>query len=263
MRTWARSPSTYDGKAALCAFCCSALLFSGGPAARASVLEDAIATAADASFPILTAVRPDVVDRLSKLATQVSAVELSRAVELGLDAALSVPSDQAGTAATSLSAAFSGLSPATCQLFPLPSPASLDRALVGVDPVKLQRLKLPQLPGREGGLCVPPRERLASLALSQRAALAAADPVKVAAFRAQAQTALRTIPAGVRLGELPALQTQVGELAERRRLKAALAAVEVARAAEEARRLAALAPKVCYTMSCRDYAMDLGDGRPV
>ena len=88
----------------------------------------------------------------------------------------------------------------------------------------------------------------------------------------------------------------MAELAERRRLKAALAAVEAARAAEEKRRLAALAPKacflvlphavpcvtwipplqfclvispqlpvyhpkVCFTMSCKDYALDLGTDR--
>jgi hypothetical protein len=41
------------------------------------------------------------------------------------------------------------------------------------------------------------------LALSQRDALKAADPTKVAAFRAQAQLALKTIPAGARLVDLP------------------------------------------------------------
>ena len=150
----------HDGKAALCALWCSALLLSGGPAAQASVLDDAFAAAADASFPIITAVRPDAVERLAKLAAQASPVELGRAVELGVDVALSVPSEQAGAAATGLSAAFSGISPATCQLLPLPPAASFDRVLVGVDPAKLQaaRLTLTKLPGREGGVCVPPRE---------------------------------------------------------------------------------------------------------
>ena len=127
----------HDGKAALCALWCSALLLSGGPA-QASVLDDAFTAAADASFPIITAVRPDAMDRLTKIAAQASPVELGKAVELGIDAALSVPSDSAGAAATGLSAAYSGVSPTTCQLFPLPAAGSFDRALSGVDPAKLQ-----------------------------------------------------------------------------------------------------------------------------
>ena len=199
------------GKAALCALWCSALLLSGGPAAQASVLDDAFTAAADASFPIITAMRPDAMDRLTKIVAQASPAELGKAVELGIDAALSVPSD---SAATGLSAAFSGVSPATCQLFPLPAAGSFDRALVGVDPAKLQaaRLALGKLPGREGGVCIPPRERLAPLVLSQREALKAADPAKLAAFQAQAQLALKTVPTGARLGELGALQAQVREL---------------------------------------------------
>ena len=205
-------PPSHDGKAALCALWCSALLLCGGPAAQASVLDDAFAAAADASFPIITAVRPDAIERLSKVAAQASPVELGRAVELGIDVALSVPSDQGGAAATGLSAAYSGISPATCQLLPLPPAASFDRVLAGVDPAKLQaaRLTLTKLPGREGGVCVPPRERLAPLVLGQRNALASADTAKVAAFRAQAQLALKTVPAGAKF-ELGSLQTQVGD----------------------------------------------------
>jgi len=41
------------------------------------------------------------------------------------------------------------------------------------------------------------------LVLSQRDALKAADPAKAAAFRAQAQLALKTVPAGVCLDDLP------------------------------------------------------------
>lgn len=254
---------SHDGKAALCALWCSALLLSGGPAAQASELDDAFTAAADASFPIITAVRPDAMDRLTKIAAQASPVELGKAVELGIDVALSVPSDSAGAAAAGLSTAFSGISPATCQLFPLPPAGSFDRALLGVDPAKLQaaRLALAKLPGREGGVCVPPRERLPPLVLSQRDALKAAEPTKVVAFQAQAQLALKTVPAGVRLGEFGALQAQVGELPERRRLKAALAAADAARAAEEARRRAALPPTKCFTIGCKSYAMDLGAER--
>ena len=51
------------------------------------------------------------------------------------------------------------------------------------------------------------------------------------------------------------------QLAERRRFKAALQGIDAARAAEEKARLAALAPKVCFTMSCKDYGMDLGAER--
>jgi len=155
--------------------------------------------------------RPDAMDRLTKIVAQASPAELGKAVELGIDAALSVPSD---AAATGLSVAFSGVSPATCQLFPLPAAGSFDRALSGVDPAKLQaaRLALGKLPGREGGVCIPPRERLAPLVLSQREALKTADPAKLAAFQAQAQLALKTVPTGARLGELGALQAQVGEL---------------------------------------------------
>ena len=76
----------HDGKAALCALWCSALLLSGGPA-QASVLDDAFTAAADASFPIITAVPPDAMDRLTKIAAQASPAELGKAVELGIDAA--------------------------------------------------------------------------------------------------------------------------------------------------------------------------------
>ena len=174
--TTMRSPC-YDGKAALCALWCSALLLSGGPAAQASVLDDSIAAAADASFPIITAVRPDAVDRLTKLVAQASPVEFGKAVELGIDVVLSVPSDQAGAAATGLSAAFSGISPATCQLLPLPPPASFDRVMVGVDPAKLQaaRLTLSKLPGREGGVCVPPREPMSKARPMRPASINAAQ----------------------------------------------------------------------------------------
>lgn len=171
-------PPSHDGKAALCALWCSALLLSGGPAAQASVLDDAFAAAADASFPIITAVRPDAIERLSKLAAQASPIELGRAVELGIDVALSVPSDQAGAAATGLSAAYSGISPATCQLLPLPPPASFDRVLAGVDPAKLQaaRITLTMLPGREGGVCVPPCEPRSKTRPMRPASIAAARP---------------------------------------------------------------------------------------
>ena len=63
------------------------------------------------------------------------------------------------------------------------------------------------------------------------------------------------------MAELPGLQVQLGDLAERRALKAALAKVDAAHRAEEARIKAAQAPKVCFTMSCKDYAMDLGAER--
>ena len=66
------------GKAALCALWCSALLLTGGPAAQASVLDDAFTAAADASFPIITAMRPDAMDRLTKIAAQASPAELDR-----------------------------------------------------------------------------------------------------------------------------------------------------------------------------------------
>ena len=94
----------HDG-AALCALWCSALLLSGGPAAQASVLDDAFTAAADASFPIITAMRPDAMDRLTKIAAQASPAELGKAIELGIDAALSVPSDAAATAACAASSA--------------------------------------------------------------------------------------------------------------------------------------------------------------
>ena len=91
-----------DGKAALAALCCSALLLSGVPAAQAGVVEDAIAEAADASYPILKAARPEVVAKLAGLVTQASPAELAKAVDLGLDVALSVPADKAGAVTTAV-----------------------------------------------------------------------------------------------------------------------------------------------------------------
>ena len=55
----------------------------------------------------------------------------------------------------------------------------------------------------------------------------------------------------------------MGELPERRRLKAALAEVDAARAAEEARRKAALPLTKCFTIGCKSYAMDLGADRKI
>ena len=55
--------------------------------------------------------------------------------------------------------------------------------------------------------------------------------------------------------------TKVGSLRQRQALKAALVELRGARA--EAARLEAerAKPKKCYTMSCNDYADDLGEGR--
>ena len=55
--------------------------------------------------------------------------------------------------------------------------------------------------------------------------------------------------------------TKVGSLRQRQALKAAL--VELRGAQAEAARLEAerAKPKKCYTMSCNDYAEDLGEGR--
>ena len=55
--------------------------------------------------------------------------------------------------------------------------------------------------------------------------------------------------------------TKVGSLRQRQALKAALVELRGARA--EAARLEAerAKPKKCYTMSCNDYAEDLGEGR--
>jgi len=255
---------------ALTAALCTSLLLS--EPAKASVVDQAIAEAADASYPILKAAsRPEtftpIATRTVDLILSAAPAELAKAVDLGLDLFLSIPADKVRATTAVLDEASAG-----CELFPLPSTALMERvssAFAAVDAAKLkavneQSLKAVRKLQRDSAICLPPRASLPALAAAQADALASADEASVVAFRAQAAATLKSIPMSKRVKELPALQTevvQVGELAERRRFKAALAAVESAQAEEKKRAAAALAPKVCFTMSCKDYSLDLGADR--
>ena len=257
---------------ALTAALCTSLLLS--EPATASVVDQAIAEAADASYPILKAAsRPEtftpIATRTVDLILSAAPVELTKAVDLGLDLFLSIPADKVRATTAVLDEAGAG-----CELVPLPSTALMERmtkssAFAAVDAAKLkavneQSLKAVRKLQRDSTICLPPRASLPALAAAQADALASADEASVAAFRAQAAATLKSIPMSKRVKELPALQTevvQVGELAERRRFKAALAAVESAQAEENKRAAAALAPRVCFTMSCKDYSLDLGADR--
>ena len=113
-------------------------------------------------------------------------------------------------------------------------------------------------------ICLPPRASFPALFLAQADAFASADQARLDAFKAQFTRFSKTIPMSNRLSELPSLRAQAvqfGELAERRRFRSALARIDEARQIEEKRILAAKTPKVCFTMSCKDYAMDLGANR--
>lgn len=239
-------------------------------------MDQAIAEAADASYPILKAAsRPEtftpIATRAVDLVLSASPAELTKAIDIGLDLFLSIPADKISATTDILDEASAG-----CELFPLPSAALVERvtqssAFAAVDAAKLkavnaQSLKAVRKLQRDSAVCLPPRASLPALAAAQANALASADEASVAAFRTQIAAALKSIPTSKRVKELPALQTevvQVGELAERRRFKAALAAIESAQADERKRAAAALAPKVCFTMSCKDYSLDLGADRKI
>jgi len=261
------APARADvGEAALVSLCCTAALLLSGPAHAAVSMESALAEAADASYPILRAATPASVSKLAGLARQASPAELAKAIDLGLDVALSVPADKAAAASAALSAAVSQLSPATCALFPLP-PTVLQGLQTAADPTKLaaaRKLLPPTPPGSEAGICLPPRASLPKLVLAEANALAAADATTLRAFEAQAELAFKSIPIGARVAELPdgKLQVQVGELAERRALKAALAKVDVVRKADTSRKRAAEAPLSASSQQLGDRAFRLGQANP-
>ena len=188
------------GGPALVSLCCSAVLLLSGPAQAAISMESAIAEVADASYPILRAASPASLSKLAGLAGLASPAELAKAIDLGLDVALSVPADKAAAASAALGTAVSELSPATCELFPLQSLQSLQTT---ADPTKLaaaRKLLPPKLPGTEGGICLPPRASLKTLVLTNANTLAAADAATLSAFEAQADMAFKTIPIGVEVG---------------------------------------------------------------
>lgn len=261
---------------ALTAALCTSLLLSE-PATAASGVDQAIAEAADASYPILKAASrletfTPIATRTVDLLLSAAPAELTKAVDAGLDVFLSIPADKVSATTALLDEA----SASTCELFPLPPASLVERvtqssAFAAVDTAKLkavneQSLKAVRKLQRDSAICLPPRASLPALAAAQADALASADEAAVAAFRTQAQAALKSIPMSKRVKELPALQTevvQVGELPERKRFKASLAAIETAQVAERKRAAAALAPKVCFTMSCKDYALDLGADRKI
>ena len=267
------SPAALKNGALAAGLCTSLLL---GEPTGASIVDQAIAEAADASYPILKAAsRPEtftpIATRAVDLVLSASPAELTKAIDIGLDLFLSIPADKISATTDILDEASAG-----CELFPLPSAALVERvtqssAFAAVDAAKLkavnaQSLKAVRKLQRDSAVCLPPRASLPALAAAQANALASADEASVAAFRTQIAAALKSIPTSKRVKELPALQTevvQVGELAERRRFKAALAAIESAQADERKRAAAALAPKVCFTMSCKDYSLDLGADRKI
>ena len=262
------APARADvGEAALVSLCCSAALLLSGPAHAAVSMESALAEAADASYPILRAATPASVSKLADLAGQASPSDLAKAIDLGPDVALTVPADKAAAASAALSAAVSELSPATCALFPLPPTVlqSLQSLQTAADPTKLaaaRKLLPPTLPGNEGSICLPPRASLKTLVLANANALAAADAATLNAFEAQADRAFKSIPIGARVAELPTLQVQVGELSERRTLKAALAKVDTARKADTSRKRAAEAPLSASSQQLGDRSFRLGQANP-
>jgi len=203
--------------------------------------------------------------------------EFAKLLDASLDAVLSIPTETTAAAVASVKDAFSGVSPDTCNLVPLPSTALVERATASdafarVDTSKLkaaQALWAPawkSIPGRDAGLaCLPPQAKLESASLAQLEAVRAADGMKVAAARTQAQAAVDSLPKGktfrlfatLKQAERDALG--MARTREREAFKKASAELLEANAfVDELLVKQATGPPKCFTIGCQaNYDYDL------
>ena len=209
------------------------------------------------------------------IALNAEPAELAKLVNVGLDAALSVPPDSAAALTRNVKEAFSGLSPDSCDLVPLPTGA-LERvvgsnALSGADPAK-RKLVTEQwvpiwksVPRREASVCLPSSSALEKAAFAQAGAAKAADAAKLRALGEQAQVTLKSLKKGSSFklfSELGKQQLAVlgrASLQDRDRFKKDTEEfVQAARFVDELRLKKAEGPPKCFTIGCQsNFEYDL------
>lgn len=238
------------------------------------------AALSNAAYPILETTSSDAVEPFAMslvdilLATE--SQQLYKALDLGLDAVISLPADRASSVAASVvKAAFSDLPPATCRTIPLPL-AAFDRlvssqAVASTDPAKIRAatsLLQPiwkDVPQRQGEVCLPSAAGLQQLALAREDVVSLADAAKVQAFSDQTRAALKSVSKGSRFRLFAEeARAEKGVLTgatfrEREAFKGAAAAyIEASQKLDEVKRLRALGPPKCFTIGCSaNYDYDI------
>ena len=213
----------HAAKAAVCSALCSAFLI--GAPAHAIPVADAIVLSCEAIFLVLQKVRSP--EATSALVTDIADVvfqstgadDVAKAVDLGIDAFLSVPPTELAAFSAVVKEQYNGVDASNCALVSLvPAPETLARvakasAAAKVDAAKLRALNeavqptLGLVPKTASAVCLPPdAAALSKIALAQRALTQSVDPDAGRAFGAQAAVALRPIPLGDLIG--PALSFQ-------------------------------------------------------
>ena len=210
-------------QAAFCSALCSSFLLHADPV-QAIPVSEAIVQTSEAAFPVLRTIKSDVGlslygDVAEVLLDNVEPDQLAKTVDLGIDAILSVPTDDLARFNAVVKEQYSGLSASNCELVPLLPPADVlsrlakSDAAAKVDQARLKALNaaiessLGLLPRTERAICLPPdASALSKLLLAQRDLAGSVGASAGRAFGAQASDALKVIP----LSDLiaPALNAQ-------------------------------------------------------
>ena len=183
-------------------------LLGGTPVAEAAVRDDVVELA-DASYPILTQVKPEAfqpfVGKVS--AILVKTPELAPTVDAVLAWFNSVPDANVAKTLDAVTAAMDGLDPSSCNLIPLPTKASWEafaaEATKGADTSKVKTFTdratpiVAALKRADGDrVCLPPVGKLEAAALAQADAAASASSGAGAALNAQAGKYGASLPKG-------------------------------------------------------------------
>ena len=213
---------------------------------------------------------------VADLVLSTDAGELTKLVNVGLDAVLSVPPDSAAKVTGVAKEAFSGLSAETCDIAPVPLDAfqrlaqspSISAADSSKRKAVVERLQpvWQAVPKRAGvGICLPSSAKLEAFALAQVDAVDAADREAVRAVGEQAQATLRSVKkAGsfklfAELGQQQRNVLTRAPLQERERFKKAVAELaDASVAVDELKTKQAAGPPKCFTIGCQtNFEYDL------
>ena len=242
-------------------------------------LERSITSLSDSARAVLKAQTTETIggyaSSIVDIALNAEPAELAKLVSIGLDTALSVPPDSSAALTRNVKEAFTGLSPDSCDLVPLPTGA-IERilgsnALSGADPAKRKLVNeqwapiWKSVPRREASVCLPSSSALEKAAQAQAGAAKAADPARLRALGEQAQVTVKSVKKGSSFkifSEVGKQQLAVlgrASLQERDRFKRDSAEfVQAARFVDELRiKKAEGAPK-CFTIGCQtNFEYDL------
>lgn len=202
---------------------CASLFFVGPPASNAAYLDQdlresaarldrAVTDFAGSTRAVLRAQSAETVETYANAIVDIvlstDDAELSKLVNAGVDAALSVPPDAAASATRGLKAALASAPADACDVVPLPT-AAIERvrsAVAKAAPAKQKALASQwegvweaarAAPRRAGGVCLPTPAAFDSAALAQKDFVESADPGAVAALQQQAKKTLGTVKKGV------------------------------------------------------------------